>query len=155
MDLDLLKFFIWETRVKNKSEEEIKKLFIERLNNNQFSSKHKILLNCLKAIRVENLNKEQILQRLKAVGFSFATNLTEYIQKIVDDYVNTLRENNEIDFDDMILTATELIDKGEWIPSYKYILVDEFQDISEARYDLIKSIYSHCDDVSCTMVGDD
>ena len=91
MDLDLLKFFIWETRVKNKSEEEIKKLFIERLNNNQFSSKHKILLNCLKAIRVENLNKEQILQRLKAVGFSFATNLTEYLQKIVDDYVNTLR----------------------------------------------------------------
>ncbi|MDY6419486.1 MAG: UvrD-helicase domain-containing protein [Succinivibrio dextrinosolvens] len=142
-------------QIKNKSEEEIKKLFVERMNNNQFSTQHKILLNSLKAIRVENLNKEQILQRLKAAGFSFAKNLTEYIQKLVDDYVNTLRENNEIDFDDMILTAKELIDNGKWLPPYKYILVDEFQDISEARYELIKAIYSHCNDISCTMVGDD
>lgn len=142
-------------KFKEKSEEEIKNLFVEKLNNNQFSSLHKLLLNCLKAIRVENLNREQILQRLKAAGFSFAKNITEYIQNLVDDYVRTLKDNNEIDFDDMILTATELINKGEWKPPYKYILIDEFQDISGARYELIKAIYSQHSDVSCTMVGDD
>ena len=142
-------------KLKEKSESEVKSLLIEKINNNQFTTLQKVLLNCLKAVRIEHLNKEQIFERLKAEGFSFAKNITDYIQKLVVDYVTTLRENNEIDFDDMILSATDIVNNGEWRPSYKYILVDEFQDISAARYELIKAIYSHCSDVSCTMVGDD
>jgi DNA helicase-4 len=142
-------------KLEKKSESEVKAIIVERINNYQFTTLQKVLLNCLMAVRVENLNKEQICERLKAEGFSFAKNITDYIQKLVTDYETTLRENNEIDFDDMILSATDIVNNGEWQPSYKYILVDEFQDISRARYELLKAIYTHCSNVSCTMVGDD
>jgi DNA helicase-4 len=39
----------------------------------------------------------------------------------------------------MILKASKYINEGLYLPTYKYIIIDEFQDISYSRYKLIKA----------------
>ncbi|MBQ3605052.1 MAG: UvrD-helicase domain-containing protein [Muribaculaceae bacterium] len=73
------------------------------------------------------------------------------------EYQQALEENNCIDFEDMINVSAELIRKhqisGEKI-NYKYIIVDEYQDISRQRYNLIKELSLICD-AKIMAVGDD
>ncbi len=59
---------------------------------------------------------------------------------IFDRYEQFLSENNAIDFHDMINKATEYITSGKVHVPYKYVIIDEFQDIGTGRYKLIKSI---------------
>lgn len=59
---------------------------------------------------------------------------------IFKKYEHFLSENNSIDFHDMINKATEYIHSEQVKVPYKYIIIDEFQDIGTGRYKLIKSI---------------
>ncbi|MDV5082737.1 UvrD-helicase domain-containing protein [Vibrio parahaemolyticus] len=70
-------------------------------------------------------------------------------------YIKELQNQNAIDFDDMIIRAIQVINDDEYQPEWKYVLVDEFQDISAARMEFIKSIISKGPDPSLTIVGDD
>lgn len=60
--------------------------------------------------------------------------------KIYQDYARYLSERQEVDFNDMIGTATSLVKQGSYQSSFKYILVDEFQDISQSRLRLLKAL---------------
>lgn len=55
-------------------------------------------------------------------------------------YNSYLVDNNEIDFNDMINMATRKIERKEYIHKYKYVIVDEYQDISKSRYNLLKAM---------------
>ncbi len=55
----------------------------------------------------------------------------------------------------MIRKATDLVKSGNYKPTFKYILVDEFQDISAIRADLVKSLVDKGDDTVLSCVGDD
>ncbi len=69
-------------------------------------------------------------------------------------YLEELNSSLEIDFDFMITKATNSIKKKGLIRYYKYIIIDEFQDTSMVRYELIKKIQEECDSqIFC--VGDD
>lgn len=59
-----------------------------------------------------------------------------------------------IDFDDMINLATTTVNNGGIVKDYKYIIIDEFQDTSEIRFNLVKSIIKR-NASSLTVVGDD
>ena len=59
---------------------------------------------------------------------------------ILKKYDNTLREKSEIDFNEMINQATDIIKTNKSAYSYKYIIIDEYQDISYSRFNLIKQI---------------
>ncbi|MBN2852819.1 MAG: UvrD-helicase domain-containing protein [Clostridia bacterium] len=61
-------------------------------------------------------------------------------EPLFNDYCNYLKANQEIDFDDMINMASEYIIQNKFIHSYKYVLVDEYQDISKSRYKLLKNM---------------
>lgn len=54
-------------------------------------------------------------------------------------YMKRIRDEGKIDFDDMILLATEKLKETEGF-SYKYIIVDEFQDISYSRMVFLKAL---------------
>ena len=56
-------------------------------------------------------------------------------------YVSYLRNENKIDFDDMILQSTKALDNTN-LYKYKYIIVDEFQDISYSRMKFLKKLIS-------------
>lgn len=64
----------------------------------------------------------------------------DIIKVILQEYQNHLAENNAIDFADMINLATEKVNGNCNIHPYKYVIVDEYQDVSKSRFDLIKAI---------------
>jgi DNA helicase-4 len=61
----------------------------------------------------------------------------------------------EIDFNDMISLATRHIQTGRFAVPWKYIIVDEFQDISMGRYLLLEAMLKSHDDLQFFAVGDD
>lgn len=77
---------------------------------------------------------------------------------IYKKYENMLISRRMIDYDDMIIMCYELLSKRAdyrkaWQYKYKYILVDEFQDINKAQYDTIKLIAGK--QANLFVVGDD
>lgn len=113
------------------------------------------LLSCLHAIRVESLDSDAILQRLKKAKVQFPGQYTTFLTDLHNDYKEELADQCSIDFDDMILMSTQAIRDKEYVPEFKYILIDEFQDISSSRWMLVKEIIDNSQRVCTTCVGDD
>ncbi len=63
--------------------------------------------------------------------------IVDLIKPIYEDYCNYLVTNNEIDFNDMINKATEYVCNQQYTSPYSFVIVDEYQDISKARYKLL------------------
>jgi DNA helicase-4 len=59
------------------------------------------------------------------------------------------------DFDDMIVLATKHVRGGRYRSPFRYIIVDEFQDISKGRADLIRSLRDQTGGCKLFCVGDD
>ena len=79
-------------------------------------------------------------------------------KKIIDTYQKRLKENNAMDFGDLILNCYELILKSEKVKNYlrktfQYILVDEYQDTNDIQFKLIKLLLNSEDNLF--VVGDD
>lgn len=74
---------------------------------------------------------------------------------IFEAYEDALRSENAIDFHDMISMATDYIKTGRFVSSLRYIMVDEFQDISPGRSELVKALQASDPDVQLYCVGDD
>lgn len=74
---------------------------------------------------------------------------------IYEKYEAFLKENRHIDFDDMIGRAIAYVKCGRFVSPWRYILVDEFQDISEPRARLVKTLRESVDVCSLFCVGDD
>ena len=77
--------------------------------------------------------------------------------KIYDSYQEKLFNYKKLDFSDMISKCEELLSLHRDVlkiyqEKYKYILVDEFQDINKSQYDLVKMI---CKNKNLFVVGDD
>ena len=68
-------------------------------------------------------------------------------------YERQLHEQGKIDFDDMILRSVSALDTIEGY-RYKYIIVDEFQDISESRARFLEKLIEHGSS-KLFAVGDD
>lgn len=68
-------------------------------------------------------------------------------------YINKIRKFNKIDFDDMILQAQHLLPTLSNY-KYKYIIVDEFQDISNSRQVFLSALIKHGNS-KLFAVGDD
>ena len=79
----------------------------------------------------------------------------DVFEPVYEEYTAELNRSGTVDFSDMIRKATDLVRKGKYKPRFKYILVDEFQDISAIRADLVKSLVDHGDDTVLSCVGDD
>ena len=65
------------------------------------------------------------------------------------------RLGDRIDFEDMILRASEYVETGLYSSSYRHILVDEFQDISRSRGRLVRALKARHPDARIFAVGDD
>ena len=74
---------------------------------------------------------------------------------IFERYRETLADAGEIDFHDMINRATDLVEAGRYRSPFRYILVDEFQDISPSRARLLKALLHSSAGAQLFAVGDD
>ena len=82
----------------------------------------------------------------------------ETFRKIYNMYNDRLIRENVVDFDDMLVMCYELLTKRPdilrlWQEKYKYILIDEFQDISMVQYQVIKLLAKP--ENNLFIVGDD
>jgi DNA helicase-4 len=114
-----------------------------------------LLLKALASIRVERLDYDSMLVRFQRANISQPQKYTVLLNALHEAYVQELKEQDTIDFDDMIIRSIEAIGKGLFTPKWTYVLVDEFQDISTARMDLVKAIIERGPTPSLTVVGDD
>lgn len=79
-------------------------------------------------------------------------------QKIFDAYNAGLEASGAFDFDDLLLLAYRLLTENEKIASfyrrlYRYICIDEAQDLNEAQYAVVKALCGR-DFKNVMMVGD-
>lgn len=79
-------------------------------------------------------------------------------REVYSRYESTMRRANKIDFDDMLILCYELLTARSdilhiWQERYKYILVDEYQDINVLQYKVLKLLAP--DGRGLFAVGDD
>lgn len=85
----------------------------------------------------------------------------DYPEQIIDimrRYQETLKENNAMDFDDIICTTVMLLKNNlhvaqKYQSRFKYIMVDEYQDTNHIQYELISALEN--EDTNLCVVGDD
>ena len=82
----------------------------------------------------------------------------EVFRQIYQGYREMCQSRRKLDFDDMLLYCYELFDKRKdilaaWQNKFQYILVDEFQDINQLQYDIVRMLASPQDNLF--IVGDD
>ena len=80
--------------------------------------------------------------------------VVDLIEPIFNNYQSMLCSRNEIDFNDMINLASTYVQQGQFIHSYSYVVVDEYQDISQARYRLLDAMRQQMN-FRLFCVGDD
>lgn len=79
-------------------------------------------------------------------------------RQIYKEYDRYMKQNRRLDFDDMLLYTYELFDQRPdilqaWQNKYQYILIDEFQDINQLQFDIIRMLASPQNNLF--VVGDD
>ncbi|WP_057831546.1 UvrD-helicase domain-containing protein [Colwellia sp. TT2012] len=77
------------------------------------------------------------------------------LKPILSAYEQQLKSHGEIDFDDMINKALVYVQTGKFHSPWRFIMVDEFQDISEPRARLVKALRDNNKACSVFAVGDD
>ncbi|MBO5077334.1 MAG: UvrD-helicase domain-containing protein [Clostridia bacterium] len=73
------------------------------------------------------------------------------------EYQRYLKENDAVDFQDMINESARILREVKEMKQkldFKYIIVDEYQDISRQRFDLVSALRDVCD-AKIIAVGDD
>lgn len=110
-------------------------------------------------MKSNNFDINAIAKRDRGVNYGFNTKrnaaFLELVDPIYQAYETYLKSRGEIDFSDMINRATRYIREGKYKRKFSYVIVDEFQDISIGRYQLIKAIKDVNPSCKLFCVGDD
>jgi len=83
---------------------------------------------------------------------------TELLKKVYQEYQRRLKENNAMDFDDLLFNLYTLLDSKEEIRKklnnrFRHKLVDEYQDTNLSQYEILKKLSEKYNDIF--VVGDD
>ena len=117
-----------------------------------------LIARCIKLAKGNDLFPGDLSVRLDSLRDRTRSGLFKrFFRPVLETYEKILHENGTIDFEDMILRSTRHLGKEgkEWLlPNrYKYVLVDEFQDLSESRKNFLTRIFRP--DSRLFAVGDD
>ena len=123
----------------------------------KFILKDKILKNKLKyEIKNQDVLADLLINNINLIKTMNIKVIPEYniyfkyLKEIYDSYAERMRKNHLVDFDDLINESIESKIKLK----YKYVIVDEYQDISQNRLDLLKNIVK-ATKAKLMVVGDD
>ncbi len=112
----------------------------------------KSILNCISGFKNDYLLPEDI--DIDAMSYSHRMKAA-YVYPF---YQQTLRSNNALDFDDLLMLSVKLFREKPQVcdyynNKYQYILVDEFQDTNLTQYHLVRLLSRNHQNVC--VVGDD
>ncbi len=132
--------------------------------------KYEMLQHILNQTDVECEDEKELIQamiadismvkneRISLEHFYPASCGSEVFRNVYNNYHLGLRRQNLLDFDDIILNCFTLLKERKdilaaWQNKYRYILIDEFQDINQIQYDVINLLAKP--DENLFIVGDD
>jgi len=121
--------------------------YVYILKSKELTNLKRIIITFINLFKTNNFNLTYFLKIKKN------KDLIRIILDIYFLYEEELKSTNSIDFNDMIIRATEYV-KNNNIKKYKYIIVDEYQDTSYIRYLLLKAIINKTN-AKIICVGDD
>ncbi len=134
------------------------------------SDQKTMIKNCLKDLQIDDkMFTDRVVQyeisnakneMLEPENYTARANgdfRKEKIAKIYELYQKRLKENNAIDFDDIINFTIKILTENPDVLEYysekfKYILVDEYQDTNKAQFTLISLLAARYGNI--TVVGD-
>ncbi len=125
------------------------------LDNNELyiSRISKVITSFIHHMKVYNIGLEKVIELLKIKMPFDEKVILIFIIKIYIIYEEELKSSLKIDFDDMLNLAINEVEKLNQF-SFKYIIIDEYQDISYSRFLLIKKLKERFD-LMIIGVGDD
>ena len=132
-----------------------KQKYNEVLNTKEINNIKNIIIKFIhlyKSNGYENKYLKEIIKKYKFINKRYRY-LLIIIIRIMIEYQNELNREKLIDFDDIILLSTKYVKNTNNL-NYKYIIIDEFQDTSLIRYNLIKEILIKTN-ANFLAVGDD
>ncbi len=142
--------FIRNNKLRNKI---FKRIFFTESNmekvmkNRDYFELKNVIITFIKYIKSNDLDIREI--HIRNIGY-INREILRMIFEIYIIYTEELRSSGKIDFDDMIKYAS----CKKVHVNYKYIIIDEFQDTSVLRLNLIKNIMKY-NDIKLFLVGDD
>ncbi|UQV23697.1 DNA helicase IV [Vibrio sp. J383] len=113
----------------------------------------------LEQLNASGLSKKEVQQQL--IDHRDYTRLNSELSlcwPCVTAWQKELKEQNHIDFSIMISRATQYVEKGKFISPWKFIMIDEYQDISPDRLALVEALCNQSKaqhQASIFAVGDD
>lgn len=110
--------------------------------------------NNYKVDDIETLRQSVVRRETNAFMHDRTNLFLDIIKIILTEYQSSLASKNAIDFSDMINNAADRIAAGCKIPDYRYVIVDEYQDISKSRFNLLKNLVERTG-AKLFCVGDD
>lgn len=122
-----------------------------RLNVDTKKYKERSLLAQISHAKDELITPDEML--LNAVDFN-----EKKVAEIYREYQNSLRRNNALDFDDLIVKTVELFQHCDQVleqyqERFRYIMVDEYQDTNTAQFKFVSLLASRYGNLC--VVGDD
>ncbi len=114
--------------------------------------KERTILNAISSAKDELTNPDQYEQKN---GLDYNGNK---IAKAYREYQATLKKNNALDFDDLIMKTVELFRADAQVLNnyqerFRYIMVDEYQDTNTAQFELVRLLAGKYRNLC--VVGDD
>ena len=148
-------FFLIDDNVsKNMLVDYFNKKYDEILNSKELIILKNNLVSFIKMVKCNNISLDRI-RKIRNRCFSSKDKIFLYFAlSIFSLYEEELFSEYNIDFDDMIIYATNFIKKYGFSHKYRYIIIDEYQDISQIRFNLINEILKRID-CKLMCVGDD
>ena len=117
----------------------------------EYNNLKSLIITFINLLKSNNMNEKNIATFYNKAFFN-EKELLKIILEIYILYKRELESTNQIDFNDMITLAIDKV-KDNKLP-YKHIIIDEFQDTSTVRFDLIKEIIKYTN-AKLFVVGDD
>ncbi len=138
------------------SEEVLNKLAL--IQENKYIAKMVYLIcDFIKNFKTNGYTEDKFYEFIRVVKSERTKLFLEICRECYLEYQRTLSINNAVDFQDMINDAAralrEIVALKEKL-HFKYIIIDEYQDISRQRFDMAKEL-SNVTDAKIIAVGDD
>ena len=117
---------------------------------------NKAIATCVKHIRASRLTRDILLKKAEALHDKERGRLfVDVVWKVAQEYTRRLADVERIDYEAMIGDAVRYVETGAYPSPFSLILVDEFQDTSEPRANLIKALKHQKPFTKLFAVGDD
>ena len=131
-----------------------KSIIEENLKKYYSDDTYQFIRNSIKLSKTNNLSPAQVEENYLSLRNQFRANkFKKFFIPIYRCYQQYLEENKEIDFEDMLNLGRQTLEETSLHNKYKYILVDEFQDLSFCRGELLTELLGQ--NAKLFGVGDD